>query len=50
MKINSATVLITGANRGFGLAFARDSLAHGARKVYAGGAPRPARSNSLRLA
>lgn len=36
MKIENATVLITGANRGIGLAFAREALARGARKVYAG--------------
>ncbi len=36
MKIDNATVLITGANRGIGLAFAREALARGARKVYAG--------------
>jgi NAD(P)-dependent dehydrogenase (short-subunit alcohol dehydrogenase family) len=36
MKIHDATVLITGANRGLGLAFAREALARGARKVYAG--------------
>jgi len=36
MKIDHATVLITGANRGLGLAFAREVLARGARKVYAG--------------
>ena len=36
MKIHDATVLITGANRGLGLAFAREVLARGARKVYAG--------------
>jgi NAD(P)-dependent dehydrogenase (short-subunit alcohol dehydrogenase family) len=36
MKINNATVLITGANRGLGLAFAQEVLARGARKVYAG--------------
>jgi len=36
MKIQNATVLITGANRGLGLAFAREVLARGARKVYAG--------------
>jgi NAD(P)-dependent dehydrogenase (short-subunit alcohol dehydrogenase family) len=36
MKIHNATVLITGANRGLGLAFAREALARGARKVYAG--------------
>lgn len=35
MKIADATVLITGANRGIGLAFARAFLARGARKVYA---------------
>jgi NAD(P)-dependent dehydrogenase (short-subunit alcohol dehydrogenase family) len=36
MKLTDATVLITGANRGLGLAFARAALARGARKVYAG--------------
>lgn len=36
MNITNATVLITGANRGIGLAFARQVLARGARKVYAG--------------
>ncbi len=35
MKVVNATVLITGANRGLGLAFARGVLARGARKVYA---------------
>ena len=35
MKLHDATVLITGANRGIGLAFARAALARGARKVYA---------------
>ncbi|MCU6434300.1 SDR family oxidoreductase [Undibacterium sp. Jales W-56] len=35
MKIENAVVLITGANRGIGLAFARALLARGARKVYA---------------
>lgn len=35
MKLQGATVLITGANRGLGLAFAREALARGARKVYA---------------
>jgi NAD(P)-dependent dehydrogenase (short-subunit alcohol dehydrogenase family) len=35
MQLANATVLITGANRGLGLAFARASLARGARKVYA---------------
>jgi len=36
MKIENAVALITGANRGIGLAFARELLARGARKVYAG--------------
>lgn len=36
MKIAKSNVLITGANRGIGLAFARDALARGASKVYAG--------------
>jgi NAD(P)-dependent dehydrogenase (short-subunit alcohol dehydrogenase family) len=36
MKLDNATVLITGANRGLGLAFAREALARGARTVYAG--------------
>ncbi|BEP62240.1 SDR family oxidoreductase [Variovorax sp. V213] len=36
MKLENATVLVTGANRGIGLAFARAALARGARKVYAG--------------
>lgn len=36
MQLKDATVLITGANRGIGLAFAREALARGARKVYAG--------------
>ena len=35
MKIANAVVLITGANRGIGLAFAREALARGARRVYA---------------
>jgi NAD(P)-dependent dehydrogenase (short-subunit alcohol dehydrogenase family) len=35
MKIENSVVLITGANRGIGLAFARTLLARGARKVYA---------------
>jgi NAD(P)-dependent dehydrogenase (short-subunit alcohol dehydrogenase family) len=36
MKIQDAIVLITGANRGIGLAFTEAALARGARKVYAG--------------
>jgi NAD(P)-dependent dehydrogenase (short-subunit alcohol dehydrogenase family) len=36
MDLKNAVVLITGANRGLGLAFAREALARGARKVYAG--------------
>ncbi len=35
MKISDSTVLITGANRGIGRAFAQAFLARGARKVYA---------------
>lgn len=35
MNISNASVLITGANRGIGLAFAQAVLARGARKVYA---------------
>jgi NAD(P)-dependent dehydrogenase (short-subunit alcohol dehydrogenase family) len=35
MKIAGSTVLITGANRGIGLAFSKAFLARGARKVYA---------------
>jgi Short-chain dehydrogenases of various substrate specificities len=36
MKIENSVVLVTGANRGIGLAFARELLARGVRKVYAG--------------
>ncbi len=36
MKLANATVLVTGANRGIGLAFAEAALARGARRVYAG--------------
>jgi NAD(P)-dependent dehydrogenase (short-subunit alcohol dehydrogenase family) len=36
MKIHDAVALVTGANRGIGLAFARELLARGTRKVYAG--------------
>jgi NAD(P)-dependent dehydrogenase (short-subunit alcohol dehydrogenase family) len=34
MNLTNATVLVTGSNRGLGLAFAREALARGARKVY----------------
>ena len=35
MKIQNAVALVTGANRGIGLAFSRELLARGAGKVYA---------------
>src|SRR5580704_14517201 len=35
MKIQDSVALVTGANRGLGLAFAKALLAGGARKVYA---------------
>lgn len=35
MQIKDSVALITGANRGIGLAFANELLARGARKVYA---------------
>lgn len=35
MKIENAVVLITGANRGIGQAFARELLARGVKKIYA---------------
>lgn len=35
MKLENSVVLVTGANRGIGLAFACELLARGARKVYA---------------
>ena len=36
MRIKDTVALVTGANRGIGLAFTRELLARGARKVYAG--------------
>src|ERR1700753_4079 len=36
IKIEGATALVTGANRGIGKAFAEELLARGAAKVYAG--------------
>lgn len=36
MKIQNAVVFVTGANRGLGLAFAREAVKQGAAKVYAG--------------
>jgi NAD(P)-dependent dehydrogenase (short-subunit alcohol dehydrogenase family) len=36
MKLDQSVVLITGANRGIGLEFAKQALARGARRVYAG--------------
>jgi NAD(P)-dependent dehydrogenase (short-subunit alcohol dehydrogenase family) len=36
MKIKDSVILVTGANRGLGLEFARQALALGAAKVYAG--------------
>ncbi len=35
MQIKNAVALVTGANRGLGLAFAKVLLERGARKVYA---------------
>ena len=35
MNLQDAVVIVTGANRGIGLSFARAALARGARKVYA---------------
>src|ERR1700730_17469687 len=36
MNLNNAIALVTGANRSIGVAFTRELLARGARKVYAG--------------
>lgn len=35
MKLSDSVVLVTGANRGLGLEYAKQALARGARKVYA---------------
>src|SRR4030081_963526 len=36
MKVRNSIAFVTGANRGLGLAFARELLARGAKTVYAG--------------
>ena len=36
MKVSEAVVFITGANRGLGLAIAREARRQGARKIYVG--------------
>ena len=43
MQISGSVALVTGANRGLGLAFARELVRRGAAKVY-GAARDPARS------
>lgn len=48
MKIKDAVVLVTGSNRGLGLALARASLAAGARRVYAGARDRATLANLVR--
>jgi NAD(P)-dependent dehydrogenase (short-subunit alcohol dehydrogenase family) len=48
MKIKDAVVLVTGSNRGLGLALARASLAAGARRVYAGARDPSSLANLLR--
>lgn len=35
MRINNSTIIVTGANRGIGLAFVDELLSRGAKKVYA---------------
>ena len=39
MKVSEAVVFITGANRGLGLAIAREARRQGAKKIYVGMAP-----------
>jgi NAD(P)-dependent dehydrogenase (short-subunit alcohol dehydrogenase family) len=36
MKVRNSIAFVTGANRGFGLAIARELVARGAKTVYAG--------------
>src|SRR5215468_7719816 len=36
MKVQDSVAFVTGANRGLGLAFARELIARGAKTVYAG--------------
>ena len=35
MKVEGSVILVTGANRGLGLQFAKDALSRGAKKIYA---------------